>query len=112
MARGTEQDLSEKLAETLMWIDLRTTLSAALRARADDGDVEAVRLLNVMAQFWPHQVPHQHELALKDQLVRNVSDLLVRALETLRGQGLEVRGMVAEALNYGMQVPEHLLEES
>jgi hypothetical protein len=111
MARGTRDDLSQKLTETLYWIDLRTMLVTMLRDKADGGEEKARKQLDFINQFWQGQVPRQHEHGLLEQLVRNLGDLLVRALEKLSEEGQFSQTLCMEALHHGVTLPSTLLEK-
>lgn len=109
MAHGTipPPDLTEKLTESLMWINIRVKLGLMLQEQADKGDQVARDQLNFLARTWPTGgVPRQHEHALTEQLIRNLGDLVIRSIEGHTA----AQKLIEEAIIHGVDIPRHLME--
>jgi len=73
LPRGTQTDLEKKLAESLMWINLRDILVTELRRRADEGDQAAIDRLNWVTANWPGAGGPRHDEFLR--LMRRIANL-------------------------------------
>jgi hypothetical protein len=96
MGRVSTQDLTEKLGDSLMWIDLRTKLVTLLHSQCDQGDQRAKDQLNFVVKHWPGgAAPRAAEFAVKVQTIANQRDLIERLVQDA---GREITGTLLDEI--------------
>lgn len=97
--RVSTKDLTERLGESLVWIDLRTKLVTLLHTQADSGDPRARDQLMFISKHWPGgAAPRANEFGILQQSVVNQRELIERMVQDA---GREITGtLLDEVLLY------------
>lgn len=92
--RVSTKDLTARLTDSLMWIDLRTKLVTLLHEQANRGDPRANEQLSFLVKHWPGgAAPRAAEFAVKVQTIANQRDLIERMVEDA---GREITGQLLD----------------